>query len=148
MFDIDNYEKEILAVGYENKIIETRDKWNKLNLIDMQSLLGTNHHLTLSHMDRSFIWLEETNQRINEFSIGYMMNPNFHKNKAFREQVKVRFKNTFGTSTNAHIGKRLLKENKRVLALVMLYENRKKHKEDVQSVELCNIYYYQQICLY
>ena len=58
MFDIDNHENEILAVGYENKINESKDKWNKLNLLDMQSLLGNN-----------CIWIEETNQRINEFSI-------------------------------------------------------------------------------
>ena len=126
MFDIDNHEKEILAVGYKNKTIETKDKWNQINLLDMQSLLGTNCRRPLLHMSKSYIWLEETNQRINEFSIGYMMNPNLHKKKVFREQVKVGIKNTFGTSTNAHIGKILLKENTRVLALVMMYENRKK----------------------
>ena len=59
----------------------------------------------LSNMDQSFIWLEETNQRINEFSIGYIMNPNFHKNRAFKEKVKGFLKNTFGLSTNIHIGK-------------------------------------------
>ena len=50
MFDIDNHENEILAVGYENKTIETKYKWNRLNLIGIQSMLGTNHHLPLSHM--------------------------------------------------------------------------------------------------
>ena len=68
------------------------------------------------------------------------MNTNLNKNKAFREQVKVFLKNTFGTSTLAHISKILLASNTRVLALVMLYENRKKYKENVQSVKLCNIY--------
>ena len=48
---------------------KTEDKWNQLNLIDIQSLLGTNHHLPLSHMAKFFIWIEETNQRINEFYI-------------------------------------------------------------------------------
>ena len=89
MFDIDNHKKQTLAVGIENKRIENKDKWNQLNLIDIQYLLGNNHHLHLSHMTKSYIWLEETNQRINEFSIGYMMNPNFHENKVFREQVKL-----------------------------------------------------------
>ena len=60
MFDIDNHENEILAVGYKNKNNETKDKWNKLNLIDIQSLLGTNHCLTLSHTTKIYIWLEET----------------------------------------------------------------------------------------
>ena len=31
MFDIDSHEKEILAVGYENKTIVSKDKWNQLN---------------------------------------------------------------------------------------------------------------------
>ena len=41
MFNIDNHENEIVAVGYENKTIETKEKWNQLNIIDIQSLLGT-----------------------------------------------------------------------------------------------------------
>ena len=84
MFDIDNHEKEILAVGYENKTIENKYKWNQFYILYMQYLLGNNHHMPLSHMAKSYIWLEEKNQRINEFSIRYMMNPNLHKNKAFR----------------------------------------------------------------
>ena len=52
MFDIDNHEKEILEVGYENKIIENKDKCNQLNIIDIQYLLGTNHCLPLSHMSK------------------------------------------------------------------------------------------------
>ena len=55
MFDIDNHEKEILEVGYENKIIENKDKCNQLNIIDIQYLLGTNHRLPLSHMAKSYI---------------------------------------------------------------------------------------------
>ena len=53
MFNIDSNEKDIFAVGYENKIIETKDKWNKLNPIYIKSLLGINHRLTLSHMAKS-----------------------------------------------------------------------------------------------
>ena len=58
-------------------------------------MLGTNHRLPLSNMARSYIWLEETNQRINYFSIGYMMNPTLYINKVFREQVKVCLKTIF-----------------------------------------------------
>ena len=116
--------------------------------MDIQYLLGTNHRLYLSHMAKSYIWLEETNQRINEFSIGYIMNPNFIMNKAFREQVKVCMKAKFSTSTMTNISKILLEPNTRVLALVMFFEKRKKRKENVQSVELCNIYNYKKLCLY
>ena len=89
MVDIDNHKKDILAVGYKNKTIETEDKWNQLNIIDIKYLLGTNHCLPLSHMAKSYIWLEQTNQRIHDFSIRYMMNPSLNTHKAFREQVKV-----------------------------------------------------------
>ena len=61
-------------------------------------------------MAKRYIWLEETNDRINQFSVGYIINPNFHKNKAFKEKVKGFLKNTFVPSTNIHIGKILLKK--------------------------------------
>ena len=101
-------------------------KWNQLNLIDIKYMLGTYNRLPLSHMAKIYIWLEETNQLINEFSIGYMMNPNLNTIKAFREKLKVCLKKIFSTSTMAHISKISLKTNTRVLALVMVYENRKK----------------------
>ena len=89
LFNIDKYEKEILAVDHINERIETKDKWNQLNILNMQYMLGANFCMPLLNMSKSYIWLEEKNQRINDFSIGYMMNPNFHKSKVFRWQVKV-----------------------------------------------------------
>ena len=64
MFGIDNNQKEILVVGYENKTIETEDQWIQLNLIGIPYLIGNNHCLPLSHMAKSYIWLEE---KINVF---------------------------------------------------------------------------------
>ena len=46
-------------------------------------------------MAKSYIWLEETNQRINELYIGYMMNKNLNMKKLFREQVKVCMKTLY-----------------------------------------------------
>ena len=60
MFTIDNHKKYILEVGCQNKKNQTQDKWNHLNHMHMQSLLGTNHRLPLSHMAKSYIWIEET----------------------------------------------------------------------------------------
>ena len=92
----------------------------------IQFLLGNNHCLPLSHLAKSYIWLEETNQRINELYIGYMMNPNLSMNRFFREQVKVCMKNTFSTSTMTHISKILLQPNTKVLALVICFRIEKK----------------------
>ena len=117
--NIDQYEKEILAVDYINQKIETKDKWNQTNVLDMESMLVSNCCMPLLHMSKSYIWIEETNQRINDFSFGSMMNPTLYKNKAFKEQVKVCFRNTFGPDTTSHINTILLKKNTRVLELVI-----------------------------
>ena len=68
-------------------------------------MLGANCRMPLLHMSRSYIWIEETSQRINEFSFGYMFNTTLYTNKVFRDQVKACLKHTFGTDTNKHIHK-------------------------------------------
>ena len=90
-------------------------------------------------MDKSYIWIEETNQRINEFSIGYMMNPNFSIKKAFKEQVKICMKTTFGTMNQQHISKIVSITNAILLALVMFYDTRQK-KQKKFKVLSCVIY--------
>ena len=50
----------------------------------MLSLLGANHCLPLFHMTKRFIWLNETKKRINEFKIGYMINPNLNVKKSLQ----------------------------------------------------------------
>ena len=62
----------------------------------MLSLLGANHSLPLFHMAECLIWINETNQRINKFMIGYMINPCLNVNKAFREQVEKCMYTKFG----------------------------------------------------
>ena len=52
----------------------------------MLSFLGVNHRLPLFHMAKRFIWLNEEKQRINEFTIGYMINTGLNATKAFREK--------------------------------------------------------------
>ena len=77
LFNIYQYKKEILAVDYINETIETKYKRNQMNLLNMQSMLGANCRMPLLHMSKSYIWLEETNQRINEFSIWIYDESNF-----------------------------------------------------------------------
>ena len=76
----------------------------------MGSILVVNCRMPLLHMSKSYIWIEETNQRINEFSFGYMLNPTLYKNKAFKDQVKACLKHTFGKDTNSHINTILMKK--------------------------------------
>ena len=73
-------------------------------------------------MSKRKIYIEETNERINEFSFAYMFNPTLHTNKAFKEQVKACLSNTFVADTNKHINNILLRRNTRVIALIVHYE--------------------------
>ena len=75
----------------------------------MLPLLGSNNCLPLLHMDNRFIWLEETGDRINEFEVGYMINPSLHVNKEFKEQVEKFMNTTFGELTQ-HFIKTALKK--------------------------------------
>ena len=102
--------------------------------------LGGNHCIPLFHMDKRFIWLNETKKRINEFKIGYMINLNLNIKKAFKEQVETFMKKTFGAIRQLFIRAKLLKKKTRVLALIMFYDTRAYNPEKYFSVLSCVIY--------
>ena len=81
----------------------------------MLLLLGANNCLPLFHMDKRFIWLNETKQLINEFTIGYMINTDLNVNKDFREKVEKCMYTTFGEITQPFIKATLAKNNTGVL---------------------------------
>ena len=54
-------------------------------------------------MAKRFIWMNERKQRINEVTIGYMINPGFNVNKTSKEQVKKCMYTTFGENTQPSI---------------------------------------------
>ena len=101
----------IASDDFINKTIETKHKWNQIHLLSMESVLGANCCIPLIHMSKRKIYIEETNERINEFSFAYMLNPHLNMNKAFKDQVKTCLNNTFGADTNRHINKTLMKPN-------------------------------------
>ena len=84
--------------------------------------MGSNHCLPLFRMEKSFIWLEETKEHIDEFLIGYMINPKLNINKAFIEQVDKCMDSTFGLINQTYIIYTLKKKKTIVLALLMFYE--------------------------
>ena len=53
------HKKDILAADYINKKIETKEKWNQINVLDMESMLVANCHMSLLHMSNTYIWMEE-----------------------------------------------------------------------------------------
>ena len=103
-------------------------------------MLGANCRIRFIHMSNRKIWIEETNQRINEFSFAYMLNPILENNKAFKDQVKACLSNTFGADTNKHINKILMNRDTRVLALVVFYEHGTFNPRKTIRVLSCVIY--------
>ena len=93
----------MIEVGNENEKIKNKDRWNYCHHMPISPLLGANNCLPLLHRAKIFIWLEETGERINEFEIGYMINPNLHVNKTFRYQVEKCMNTTFGAITQPFI---------------------------------------------
>ena len=63
---------------------KNKDRCNDCHHFPIFPLLGANHRLPLLHMNKGFIWIEETTELINEFDIGYMINPTFNVNKYFK----------------------------------------------------------------
>ena len=103
-------------------------------------LLGANHHIILLHMAKCFIWLEEKKERINEFYIGYMINPNMDNKKSFKEQVTKSMKTIFGAITQPYLRTTLAKNNTRVLALLMFHDTRGENPDTSFRVLICVSY--------
>ena len=106
----------------------------------MESVLGANFRIPLIHMSKRKFYIEETNERINEFSFAQMFNPSLHTNKVFKEQVKACLSNTFGADTNRHTNKKLMKRNTGVLAVVVHYEHGTINPRKMFKVLSCVIY--------
>ena len=86
----------MIAVGNNDKKYIYKDRWNYYHHMLMLLLLVENHRLPLFYMSKRFIWLNETKQYINLFTIGYIINPSLDVNKTFKEQVEKCMYNIFG----------------------------------------------------
>ena len=53
----------ITSDDFINKTIETKDKWNQIHLLSMESVLGANSRIPLIHMSNRKFYTEETNKR-------------------------------------------------------------------------------------
>ena len=58
-----------------------------IKLISMESVLGSNCRIPLSHMSKRKVYIEATNEIINEFYFAYICNQHLHIKKMFSEQV-------------------------------------------------------------
>ena len=66
------YDTTMTSDDYVEKKIKAKVKWNQINPISMESVLGSNCRIPLLHMSKRKVYIEVTNERINEFSFAYM----------------------------------------------------------------------------
>ena len=90
-------------ISFGNKKKKERYRWNYCHYMPMFPLLGATHRLLLLHMDKRFIWNNETKKRINELEIGYNITPGLHINEAFRYRVEKCMNTTYGELTQPFI---------------------------------------------
>ena len=80
--------EKMIEFDKENKTIPGKDKWETLNVIPLMPLLEVNHRKSILHMSKIMVYYYSTDESINIFAIGYMINPSLNCNKVFREQVE------------------------------------------------------------
>ena len=65
-----------------------KDKWETLDVIPLVSLVGLIHCQPILHISKIMVHFYSTYETINQFAIGYMINPSLNCNKVYREQVE------------------------------------------------------------
>ena len=57
----------------------------KIDVIPLFSLIRVNHRKPLINMSKRMVCIYATDEQINQFAIGYVINPSLHVNKVFIE---------------------------------------------------------------
>ena len=76
-------------IGKRKEKVPGKDKWETLDIIPLMPLLGFNHRQPILHMYIRMVHCYSIDESIDQFAIGYMINPSLYVNKVFREQVEI-----------------------------------------------------------
>ena len=105
------------------------------------SLVRINNFQPILHMYKIIVHFYSIDESINQFSIGYMINPSFNCNKVFREKVEKFWSVSFHKNTMETIKYFLGKKNKFVMALIIFYENNGEKPKQTYKLLCCVVYY-------
>ena len=87
------------------------------------SLVGVNHCQPILYMSKIMVHCYSTDESINQFEIGYMINISLNCNKVLRVQVEKCLTISFHYRTMQTIINFLKKKNTYVMELITIYEN-------------------------
>ena len=99
-------------------------------------------------MSRRFIYINTTNEIINQFAIEYMINPTIHANKVFRDKVEKYSRGKFHQKTMELIRNVMRKKDTCVISLVIFYETRTKIPIKVYRALICVLCYVMENYVY
>ena len=100
-----------------------KDKWETLDVISLMPLVGVYHRQPILNMYKIMVHCYSTYEIINQFEIGYMINPSLNCNKLFRVQVEKFLSVLFHKKTMESIRDSLNNMNTCVMSLIKIYEN-------------------------
>ena len=104
------------------------------------SLVGVNHCQPILNMSKKIVHCYYTDEIINQFAIGYMINPSINCNKVIREQVEKWLSFSLHKRTMETIKYFLRKKNTCVMALISFYEINGLKTKKVYRVLICVVY--------
>ena len=103
-------------------------------------LVGVNHCQHILHVYKILVHCYSIDEIINQFKIGYIINPLLHFNKVSREQFGIFLSATFHNSTMKTIKKCLINENTCFMELIMSYYTNELKTKNIYGGLSCVIY--------
>ena len=103
-------------------------------------ILGVNHRLPILHISKRMVNIYTTGKTISPFAIGCIINTSIDFNNEFRTQVETFLVDYCSMKTMKTIKSILMKKNKFVMALIMIYENNGKIPKQLYRVVSCVVY--------
>ena len=82
-----------------------------------------------------------TDETINQFSVGYMINPSLNCNKVFILQVVKYLSLSFAARTMETIKYCLINKNIFVIVLIIIYDNNREKPKMIYRLLSCVVYY-------
>ena len=131
----------MIELEKEKKKVPGKDKWETPATIPLIPLVGLNHRQDILHMPRIMVHYYSTDETINQFATGCIINPSLNCNKVLRIQVRKFLSLSFAARTMETIKDCLRKKNTCVMALIIIYENNGEIPKQLYRVLYCVVYY-------
>ena len=123
---------------YNKKTV--KDKWEIPAIIPLLPLVGVNNLQPILHTSKIMVHCYTIDENINQFAIGYMINPSLKFNNVFRIKFEKCLSLSFYARTMKTIKYCLTNKNTCVMELIMIYENNGEIPKKVYRVLSCVVY--------